>query len=70
MHSIKISQIDKTKIMTGNNTVITMDGKQLEGVTQVSVDIKAKGVAEVTIKMIGDIDIDGRVKQDPILPSV
>ena len=70
MHKIKISQRDKTNTMTGNNTVVTIDDKQLEGVMQVHADIKASGVTEITIKMIGDIDIDGRVERDPTLPSV
>lgn len=71
MHSFKIYSKDKTKIMTGRNTAITLDGVELQGVMNVHVDIKAGGLAKLVIEMYAkDIDIDGRVEQDPTLPSV
>lgn len=65
LHSFRIGPRDLAKPMSGANTVVTMDGRSLKGVTELNVNIKANGMAAVTITMlVGAVTLDG----DAVLP--
>lgn len=47
----------KGKLLTGMNCEVYVDGKKLRGVTSYSLDVVAKGIAKVTLEMVGDISV-------------
>ena len=66
MHNIKIYQKDKKDVMTGRNTCIEVDGKMLEGVKRVTFDVAAGGIANISIEMIGKIEIEAQIDEDSL----
>jgi hypothetical protein len=50
--------------MTGANTKIFIDGRPLEGVTKLQLNISALGVATLSLEMVGDIEFDGDAAVD------
>ena len=59
-HKIEIRQrAGKTGIMTGANTEVLLDGKNLKFVTSASFKVDAEGVAKVTLEMVGDVVVTG-----------
>lgn len=60
-HKIKIDQITKG-IMTGLNTRVLLDGQVIRGVRSVAFNVEAGKIAEVTLKMIANLEIEGEIK--------
>ena len=63
MHKIELRDKRKPEERNGQPTVganceILIDGKPLEGVIGIKVEVDAQSVAKVTIEMIGDLAVD------------
>jgi hypothetical protein len=72
MHKIKISQKKDSEndIMVGANTSVTIDGVEVKGIQHLHFEITAGGIAELTLKMVGDIEIEGQLGQYEIVNPV
>lgn len=51
----------ESKVMTGANTVLLVDGKPLKGAQSFAFEVSAKGVAKATITLVGRFKITGKV---------
>ena len=50
----------ESKVMTGANTELYLDGVKVRGATGVMFEVNARGIAKATITLIGRFDIKGR----------
>lgn len=48
-------------IMTGGNTELLIDGKPLKGATKATFEVAANGVAKMTVEVLGQMAITGRI---------
>lgn len=58
-HHIHIKPKDPTKLLTGTNTLVLVDGVPLKGVMEVNVHVAAQTTGFVTIKMAGSVEVEG-----------
>jgi len=56
-HKISIINISKDKPSTGANTKILLDGKEVHGLKEFNLKIKAGGMSKVTMTMYADVNI-------------
>jgi hypothetical protein len=47
-------------VMTGANTEIYMNGVKLDNVTDFKLEIPARGVAKITLQMVGTVSVIGK----------
>jgi hypothetical protein len=57
LHKIEVKSKDPTKIMTGSNAQILIDGTPLKYATSFAFSVDALGVAKATIELIADVAI-------------
>lgn len=57
MHLISIKS-KPGEIATGRNTQIRLDGKPLEGVTDIDFAVSGDSIAHVTITLVAEVDIE------------
>lgn len=50
-------------LMSGSNTELFIDGKKLTSATKVSFKVAAVGVAKVTVELLGQVVIIGKIGQ-------
>lgn len=61
-NKLTIRQIKGSRgIMVGANTEVLLNGKKLAGVRSASFSVNAKGVAEVSLTMLGTAEVEGKV---------
>lgn len=53
IHHFEIKPRDPTKMLTGSNTILLMDGVPVKGCCSFKFEVQAAEVAKVTIEMIG-----------------
>lgn len=46
-------------VMTGANTLVEIDGVPLTSCVAVSFEVEARGLASVTLKLLGELDLEG-----------
>jgi len=63
LHEIELKARDKTEILTGRNCILTIDGKEIKGVTNASFKIDASTVGELTISVLGKIRVFGKLEE-------
>lgn len=55
-----------TGLMTGANTELLMDGKRMGTVTKVKVEVEARGLARMTLEMLGQFNVTGNFQPEII----
>lgn len=65
MHSFKIHAP-----LNSNEAFIEIDGKRMEGVTRIAFGIAARSPVEVTLTVMGYVDITGEFRESEILRVV
>lgn len=60
--TVEIRQRKGSKgVMVGANTELYLDGKKIPNATKVSFEVAARGLAKVTIEIIGNVTISGKI---------
>lgn len=54
-HRFELRKKSENELSTGANTELFIDGELARGVTEVNINIKAGGLAEVSVKYIGHV---------------
>lgn len=49
----------KNSVMVGANTEIWMDGVKLDNITAFKLEIPARGIAKITLEMVGQVSVIG-----------
>lgn len=72
MHKFEVRARDPEKIMSGPNTLVFMDGVRLDRCTRFAFEVDAKGVAKISLDLLGSVAIVGTVGdiQEKIIPLV
>lgn len=60
-HKIRIYGAKEGELLTGDNAIIEIDGKRIDGVTYISFTLSPGGLASLDLSLVGDIQIDGVV---------
>ena len=63
MH-FKLRPRDPDKLMTGANTILEIDGKEVGNVKGVKFEVEARGVGTVTVTYYGSIEVDGLLESE------
>jgi hypothetical protein len=50
-------------LMSGGNTELFIDGKKMTSATKVNFEVAAAGVAKVTVELLGQVTIVGKIGQ-------
>ena len=53
--------------LNSNDSFIEIDGKRMEGVTRIEFAVATKSLAEITLTVMGYIDITGEFREEEIL---
>ena len=61
---IEIKQKDPSKLMTGMNTVVLLNGVPLKHASSIEVKVDAKGMGIVKIEMYANVTMDEAVVKD------
>ena len=59
LHKLSIKCKNPDSPLTGMNASVTIDGKEVKGLTFLKVELKPNRVAKVTMELITSIDIEG-----------
>jgi len=58
---------DRGNIMCGANTEVLVDGKPLHGVKSIDFKVDSTSLAEVNIRLIGNVEIEGEIGKISVL---
>lgn len=57
----------KGRYLTGANADLRINGRKLKGVTSFNLHVNARGVAKITLEMIGDVRVLGEFAPAQVL---
>lgn len=73
-HKFQVHARNPDEAMTGANTEVYMDGVKLERCTRFAFEVDARGVAKVSLELLGNVAIAGLIGLqeqivDPLVPK-
>lgn len=66
-HKIHIRPRNKDEILTGDNCQVSIDDVVVRGVKKVSFQIDSNSVGEVTVTILGNIEIEGLIPTNNLI---